>query len=361
MKTSAATSLTLSSPKRLLPVALFAALLGSTFSIPVASAQEKVLNLYSARHYETDEALYSGFTKKTGIKINRIEASDEPLLERLRNEGAASPADVLLLVDASRLWKAEINGYFSPVKSAVLQARIPAHLRGKDDGQGNPWFGFSTRARVIVYNKASVKPEDVSTYESLADPKNKGKVCTRSGSHPYMLSLIGAIIEHDGAQKTEQWARGMVSNMARASKGGDTDQIMAVASGECSVALTNSYYWVRLLRSTRPADREAVSKVGFLWPNQKTWGTHVNISGGGVLKNAKNRANAIAFLEYLASDEAQIYFANGNNEWPVVANLAAKNPALDSLGKFKADNLPISVVGMNQIGAQKILDRVGYK
>jgi len=350
-------------PKRrsLLPVALFAALLGSAIAMPVALAQQNVLNIYSSRHYETDEALYNNFTRQTGIKINRIEAGDEPLLERLRNEGAASPADVLLLVDAARLWKAEVNGLFSPVKSTVLESRIPATLRGKNEGQGSQWFGFSTRARVIVYNKASIKPEEVASYESLAEPANKGRVCTRSGSHPYMLSLIGALIEHHGPQRTEQWARGMVANMARSPKGGDTDQIKAVASGECTVALTNTYYWVRLMRSTKAEDRDVVAKVGFVWPNQKTWGTHVNITGGGVLKHAKNRANAVKFLEYLASDEAQTYFANGNNEWPVVAKVTAKNPELESLGKFKPDNLPISVIGMNQVAAQRILDRVGYK
>ncbi len=324
-------------------------------------AQEKVLNLYSARHYQTDEQLYSNFTKQTGIKINRIEAEDNPLLERLKNEGKNSPADVVLLVDAARLWRAQIDGLFQPVKSKALDARIPANLRGKDDGKGSEWYGFSTRGRIIVYNKANVKPEDVSTYESLADPKNKGKVCTRSGSHPYMLSLIGSLIEHDGEAATEKWAHGMVTNFARPPRGGDTDQIKGVASGECGVAVANTYYYVRLLRSTKPEDKELMSKVGFIWPNQKTSGTHLNISGGGVAKNAPHRDAAVKFLEYLASDEAQGYFANGNNEWPVVSSAVAANPTLESLGKFKAENISIATVGKNQIAAQKILDRVGYK
>lgn len=333
----------------------------SVAAVATASAQENELNLYSARHYQTDEQLYSNFTKQTGIKINRIEADDNAILERLKNEGKNSPADVILLVDAARLWRAQIDGLFQPVKSKVLESRIPANLRAKDDGKGAEWYGFSTRARIIVYNKESVKPEDVSTYESLADPKNKGKVCTRSGSHPYMLSLIGAMIERNGEAATEKWAQGVVANFARPPRGGDTDQIKGVASGECGIALANTYYYVRLLRSTKPEDKEMMSKVGFVWPNQKTSGTHVNISGGGVAKNAPHPEAAKKFLEYLASDEAQAYLANGNNEWPVVASAVAKNPTLESLGKFKAENIPIATIGKNQIAAQRILDRVGYK
>ncbi len=326
-----------------------------------AHSQENVLNLYSARHYQTDEQLYSNFTKQTGIRINRIEAEDNPLIERLKNEGKNSPADVILLVDAARLWRAQIDGLFQPVKSKVLESRIPANLQGKDDGQGSEWYGFSTRGRIIVYNKATVNPEDVPTYESLADPKNKGKVCTRSGSHPYMLSLIGSMIERNGEAATEKWAQGVVNNFARPPRGGDTDQIKGVASGECGVAVANTYYYVRLLRSTKPEDKELMSKISFVWPNQKTSGAHINIAGGGVAKNAPHREAAVKFLEYLASDEAQGYFANGNNEWPVVQTAVTKNPALESLGKFKVENLSIATIGKNQIAAQKILDRVGYK
>jgi iron(III) transport system substrate-binding protein len=326
-----------------------------------AQAQEQVLNLYSARHYQTDEALYNNFTKATGIKINRVDADDAGILARLKSEGAASPADVILLVDAARLWRAEVDGLFQPVKSPALEKRIPANLRGKDDGQGAQWFGFSTRARVIVYNKATVKKEDVDTYEELADPKNKGKVCTRSGSHPYNLSLFGSIVEHVGADKAEQWLKGVVDNMARAPKGGDTDQIKAVASGECGIGLSNTYYVARLMRSDKPEDRAVMDKVAVVFPNQSSWGTHVNIAGGAVARNAKNREAAVKFLEYLASDEAQAYFANGNNEYPAVPSVKLPNPALDALGKFKAELIPISVVGMNTVKVQQMLDRVGYK
>jgi iron(III) transport system substrate-binding protein len=342
--------------KRLILAALLAgAALG-------ASAQDKVLNLYSARHYQTDEALYANFTKATGIRINRIDADDAGVVTRLQAEGASSPADVVLLVDAARLTKAEADGLFQPVSSAVLQSRIPAHLRDANDGGGAQWFGFSTRARLIVYNKAAVQRADVDTYEELADPKNKGKVCTRSGSHPYNLTLFGAMLAHLGPAATEGWLKGVVANMARAPKGGDTDQIRAVASGECAIALTNSYYLARMMRSTKPEDVEAMSKVAVVFPNQQSWGTHVNVAGGAVAKHAKHRAEAVAFLEYLAGDEAQGYFANGNNEWPAVPTVKISgNPALEALGSFKVDNLPIAQAGKNQAQVQQMLDRVGYK
>ena len=326
-----------------------------------AQSGGKELNLYSARHYQTDEALYSDFTKKTGIKINRIEADDNALAERLKSEGANSPADVILMVDAARLWRAQIDGFFKPIQSKYLETRIPANLRSKPDPEGSTWFGFSTRARLVVYNKAKVNPQDVDTYEKLAEPANKGKVCTRSGAHPYMLSLIGAMIERRGEAATEEWAKGMVANMARPPRGGDTDQIKAVASGECGVALTNSYYLVRLLRSTKPEDQDLVSKIGFVWPNQKTSGTHINIAGGGVAKNAPHSQAATQFLEYLASDSAQEYFANGNNEWPVVKSVKIENEGLKMLGSFKAENVSVAAIGKNQIAAQRLLDRVGYK
>ncbi len=330
-------------------------------SIVPAQAQDKVLNLYSARHYQTDEALYTNFTTATGIRINRIDGDDAGVLTRLKNEGTASPADVVLLVDAARLWKAESEGLFAPVKSALLERRIPANLRGKDNGQGSAWFGLSTRARVVVYNKASVKAEDVDTYAELADPKNKGRVCTRSGAHPYNLSLFGSLLERNGQQQTEAWLQGVVANMARAPKGGDTDQIKAVASGECQVALTNSYYLARLMRSDKPEDRSVVAQVGVVFPDQQGAGTHVNVAGGAVAAHARNRAAAVQFLEYLSSDEAQAYFANGNNEWPVVRGVKLSNPALDALGAFKQEAVPIAAVGANQARVQRMLDRAGFK
>ena len=336
---------------------LVAALAAALAPAAPAFAQDAVLNLYSARHYQTDEALYANFTKATGIRINRIEAGDEQLLERLRSEGANSPADVLLIVDASRLYNAQQLGLFQPVKSALLESRIPATLRDP----GGEWFGFSSRARVIVYSKARVKAADVPSYESLSAAANKGRVCVRSGSHPYNLSLVAAMIEHLGEPKAEAWARGVVANFARAPKGGDTDQIKAVAAGECDVALSNSYYYARLLRSARVEDQEVVAKAGIVWPDQAGFGAHVNISGAGVLKNAPHREAAVRFLEYLASDEAQRYFADGNNEWPVVKSIVVKNPALEAMGTFKADSLPIATLGRNTPAAQKLVDRAGWR
>jgi iron(III) transport system substrate-binding protein len=326
-----------------------------------AQAPAAVLNIYSARHYQTDEALYQNFTKATGIRVQRVDADDAGILARLKAEGSASPADVILLVDAARLWRAEVDGLFQPVRSAVLERRIPAQLRGKDDGAGSQWFGFSTRARVVVYDKEKVPPGEVDTYEKLAEPHNKGRLCTRSGSHPYNLSLFGAVIEHIGPQRAESWLKGLVANMARPPKGGDTDQIRAVASGECEVALTNTYYLARLMRSDAAEDKKVVERIGVMFPNQNSWGTHINIAGGAAARHAKNVAAARQFLEYLASDEAQTYFANGNNEWPVVAGVAPANPALQRLGPFKSETIPVSVIGMNQIKVQQMLDRVGYR
>lgn len=326
-------------------------------------ADEQVLNLYSARHYPTDEALYSDFTKATGIKINRVDSDDAGIIARLKAEGSASPADVILLVDAARLWKGEVDGMFLPIKSKTLDTAIPAQLRAKQTGDGTAWFGLSTRARVVVYDKLKVKREDVDTYEELADPKNKGKLCIRSGSHPYNLSLFGAMTEHLGPAATETWLKGMVDNMARAPKGGDTDQIKAVASGECGIAVTNTYYLARLMRSTNPADKAVAERVGVVFPNQQSWGTHVNVAGGAVARYSKNPSNAVKFLEYLVSPEAQNHFANGNNEWPVVKGMKLDNPALKAMtgGNFKSELVPISAVGMNQIKVQQMLDRVGFK
>jgi iron(III) transport system substrate-binding protein len=334
-----------------------------TFLALGAAAHEPVLNIYSARHYPTDEALYGDFTKATGIQINRVDADDAGILARLRAEGTASPADVILLVDAARLWRAEVDGLFQPVKSKLLEAAIPANLRAKPDAGGTAWWGLSTRARVIVYDKARLQATDVDSYEKLADPKLKGTLCIRSGSHPYNLSLFGAMNEHLGPQKTEAWLQGLVANLARSPKGGDTDQIKGVASGECAVAVTNTYYLARLMRSSKPDEQALAAKVGVVFPNQSSWGTHMNVAGGAVARYAKHPENAIKFLEYLASPSAQNHFANGNNEWPVAKGVVLDNPALKAMsgGSFKSELIPISAVGMNQVKVQQMLDRVGFK
>ena len=328
--------------------------LAALFAAASAQAQP-VLNIYSARHYQTDEALYANFTKQTGIKINRIDGKEEELVERIKNEGASSPADILITVDAARLEIADKMGLFQPAQSKQIEARVPANLRTPN------WVAFSTRARVIAYNKAAVNGEHVQTYEDLANPRLKGQVCVRSGSHPYNLSLGAAMIAHHGEAKTEEWAKGVVANFARAPKGGDTDQLKAGAAGECGVAVSNSYYLARLMRSTKPEDQEVMKKLAVVWPNQKTWGTHINVSGAGVVKTAPNRDAAVKFMEYLASDEAQVYFADGNNEWPVVKTSKFKNSALETLGDFKSDALPIGQLAATTVQAQKVFDRAGWR
>ena len=335
---------------------LLAGAIVALHGLPAAAADAQVLNLYSSRHYQTDEALYANFTKKTGIKVNRIEANEDALLERLRNEGGRSPADVLVTVDAGRLWRAEQLGLFQPIRSKVLEERIPAELRHPD----GLWFSFSVRARPVFYAKGAVKPADIKDYEDLADPKWKGKVCVRSSSNMYNLSLMSSMIAGVGPAKAEQWAKGVVANFARDPKGGDTDQLKALASGECTVAIANTYYYVRLAKSAKPDDRAIAEKVGVIFPNQSGRGAHVNVSGAGVLRSAPHKEAAVRFLEYLASDEAQSYFAEGNNEYPAVASIKA-NAALQSLGPFKRDSLNITLLGRNQAAAQQVYDRAGWK
>lgn len=342
---------------RLCGVALLAAVTS------LVNAQEQTINIYSARHYPSDEALYANFTKASGIKIKRVDSDDAGILARLKAEGSASPADVILLVDAARLWKGEIDGLFLPVKSSLLETAIPAQLRAKSSPEGTPWFGLSARARVIVYDKTKVNKADIDSYEKLADPRHKGRICTRSGSHPYNLSLFSSMLEHLGPAKTELWLKGLVDNLARAPVGGDTDQIKGVASGECAIAIGNTYYIARLMRSGAPADRAVAERISVVFPNQSSWGTHINIAGGAVARHAKNPALGVKFLEYLASPQAQAYFADGNNEWPAAIGVKLDNPVLNAMsgGPFKREEIPASVIGMNQIKVQQMLDRVGFR
>jgi iron(III) transport system substrate-binding protein len=255
------------------------------------------------------------------------------------------------------LWRAEQAGIFEPLKSELLNERIPSHYRDVD----NKWFGFSARARVIAYDQKKIKPAQVARYEDLADPKWKAGICTRPSSHPYNLSLISSMILHHGEEKATEWARGVANNLAHPPRGGDTDQLLAVGAGECSIALSNHYYYVRLMRSEKPADRALIDKVKLVWPNQDDRGTHVNISGGGILRHAPHRDAGVKFLEYLASDAAQTLFAKGNNEWPTVRGVKLANPELESFGKFKTDTLPLAKLGKTQSTAQRIADKVGWK
>ncbi|MGM0784365.1 MAG: Fe(3+) ABC transporter substrate-binding protein [Pseudomonadota bacterium] len=334
-----------------LPLAI--ALAGSTLATGVAADE---LNLYSARHYDSDEALYQAFTEETGIEVNVLEGDSDQLIERIQREGVASPADVMITVDAGRLWRAEQEGIFQGIESDVLAERLPESMRHPE----GKWFGFSQRARAIFYNRDNFDPSQIASYEDLADPAFEGQVCIRSSNNIYNQSLLASLIEHHGAEEAEAWAQGVVDNMARDPEGGDTDQIRGVASGECNLGVANHYYYVRLLKSDDEADREAAEKVGILFPNQDGRGTHVNVGGAGVVKNAPNRDNAVRFLEFLASDEAQEAFAAGNYEFPVVDGVAM-DEVLESWGDFKKDDLNISVLGENNPEAIKVFDRVGWR
>ncbi len=322
----------------------------------MAEPEARVVNLYSSRHYDTDLALYEGFTAATGIEVNRIEAGADELIERISAEGEFSPADVLLTVDAGRLWRAEQAGILAPVESEVLSARIPANLRHPD----GLWFGLSTRARVIVYNRDAVDPSTLSSYEDLAEEAQAGKVCIRSSSNIYNISLMASLVSRYGADAAEEWARGVAGNFAREPQSNDTGQVRSVASGECGVALVNTYYIARLVASDDPADQAVVDAIGVVFPNQDSTGTHVNISGAGLVRTAPNRDNAIRFIEYLTTDEAQQYFANGNHEYPVVVGLKG-SAALESLGTFDADTLNAAELGIHQAEAVMVFDRAGWK
>lgn len=312
------------------------------------------VNLYSSRHYDTDLALYDNFTRETGIKVNRIEADADALIERIQSEGEFSPADILITVDAGRLWRAEEAGIFAPVDSAVLEERIPAHLRHPE----GLWFGLSTRARIIIYNKAAGVPEGLANYADLADPKWKGQICVRSSSNIYNISLLSSIIAHQGAAAAEGWAKGVVANFKQAPQGNDTSMIEAVAAGQCRISVVNTYYLARYAAG-EGAERKIFDAVGVIFPDQEGNGTHVNISGAGVVKTAPNRENAVKFLEYLTSESAQRYFADGNNEYPAAVGLKA-NSAVEQLGAFKADTLNAAEIGKGQAEAVKIFDRAGW-
>jgi iron(III) transport system substrate-binding protein len=322
---------------------------------PKAAAGE--LNIYSSRHYEADQQIYDAFAKETGITVNRIEAKGDELLERLKREGAASPADVVITVDAGNLWRMQEAGVLQPIESAVLNERVPANLR---DPEGR-WFGVAKRARVIVYNPEKIALAPEFGYAELADPKLKGLVCSRPSSNIYNLSLMAGLIETLGPAKAEAWAKGVVANFARPPEGNDTDQLTATAAGVCGVALVNHYYLARLAQSEKPEDKAAAAKLRVIFPDQQAGGAHVNITGAGVAAHAPDKANAIRFIEFLTSPAAQTLFAKGNNEYPVVVGAPLENPALESYGAFKESQVPLAVYGQRQAEAQTVFDRAGWR
>ena len=330
----------------------------ATIAVGAASASfaEGELNLYSSRHYDTDERLYSDFEEQTGIKINRIEGKGDALIERMAAEGENSPADVLLTVDNTRLERAKAAGVLQSIDSAVLEERIPGNLQDAD----NQWFAFSERARIFFYDKNDVS-EPPMTYVELADPKYKGMVCHRSSTNVYSLTLMSAVIENFGEEAAKGWAQGVVDNFAREPQGGDTDQLRGLVSGECNISVSNTYYFARAIRKDVDGLGKAdMENIGWVFPDQGGNGAHINTSGGGVAAHAPNKENAILFLEYLASDSAQEYFANGNDEYPVVEGVALGAPAA-SLGDFKADDVDLSAAAANIEKAAQIFNEVGWK
>ncbi len=343
---------------------IFLAALAGVLALTACSEREEasaggdagVVNLYTARHYDSDLILYERFTEQTGIRVNRIEGNADQLLARMQAEGEASPADVFITADAGALWRVQNAGLLQPVQSEALSTAIPANLR---DPEGR-WFGFSRRARIVAYDQARVQPADVDTYEEIASPRFRGQLCVRSADSVYNLSLVGALIEAWGPDRARQWVEGVVANMARPPEGGDRDQIRAVGAGVCQIALTNSYYYIRLASGDDAADREITTRVQLAFPSLDGQGAHVNISGGGVAANAPNRANAIRLLEYLASAEAQTHVSQNNNEYPASPNVPAPAP-VDAYADFQAHPMPVSAYGPRQAEALAMMSAAGWR
>ncbi|MBY0421005.1 MAG: extracellular solute-binding protein [Parvularculaceae bacterium] len=321
---------------------------------PTAAAGE--VNIYSARHYDSDLDVYAAFTKATGIKVNIVEAGGDELIERLAREKAASPADLFITADAGILWRAEERGLFQPITDAAALSRVDRHFR---DGK-NLWIGVTKRVRVVIYDKAKGLPEGIATYADLAKPAFKGMICARPSSNVYNQSLLASIIAHDGAAAAEAWAKGVVANFARPPQGSDTTQIEGVAAGDCRLAMVNSYYVARYMNAGDAKKAAIGAKIGVFYPNQETTGAHVNISGVGLTAHAPNRANAEKLIDFLLSDEAQDDFARGNNEYPIVPAVKPEGP-IATLGAFKEDALPVDALGENQPEAIRIFDRAGWR
>jgi len=321
-----------------------------------AAAQDAgEVNVYSGRHYDSDIVLFDAFTEETGIKVNVIEASGDALIERIVREGDASPADLFITADAGILWRGDQRGIFRSVNNETLKARVPAQFRHPE----GKWFGLSKRARIIIYNKEMGLPEGFGSYADLAYPAYEGMICVRSSSNIYNQSLLASYIAHEGEEAAEGWARGIVANFARKPQGNDTSQIEAVAAGLCRLGIVNSYYVARFVGSDDEAKAAIGDKLGVLFPDQEGRGTHVNISGAGVMAHAPNAENAEKLLEFLLRDETQGAFAQGNNEYPVVASVEPSGPVA-ALGSFKADDLPVAALGANQNTAVRIFDRAGW-
>jgi iron(III) transport system substrate-binding protein len=319
-------------------------------------SKDQIVNVFTARHYEVDDKVYASFTDKTGIKVNVIKGTAEELIERLKREGQSTEADLFITVDGGILNKAKQAGVLQPVQSAVIDSNVPVQLRDKE----NHWIGLSSRARVIVYSKDRVKPEQLSTYEDLADPKWKGKVLVRSSTSLYNQSLLASLIELEGEQKAEAWAKGIAANLAKAPEGGDRDQVKAIAAGVGDVAIINTYYFGQLITSKNVEEVKAAEGTAVFFPNQNTTGTHLNISGAGLAKFSKNKDNAVKLIEFMTDLEAQSMFSKQNFEFPV--NAKAEMPELlKSWGSFKAQEIDFAKLGDNNKKAIELMNKAGWK
>ncbi|MCF6219421.1 MAG: Fe(3+) ABC transporter substrate-binding protein [Gammaproteobacteria bacterium] len=330
------------------------ALVLTLLSAPVLAVEE--VNVYSARKEALIKPLLERFTQQTGIKVNLLTGKAKTLLKRLQSDGRNTPADMLLTVDAGNLHAATVAGLLQPVDSASLKAVVPQNLRDPDDR----WYALSTRSRVIVYSKERVKASELSTYEDLADPKWKGRLCIRSSSNIYNQSLLASLIIHNGAEQAEEWARGVVANMAQSPKGNDRAQVKAVAVGICDIAIINTYYMGVMLKKD-DRQKKAALQVAVFFPNQEGRGAHINISGAGIVKAAKHRENAIKLLEFLVSDEAQLWYAKANHEYPVKAGIPVSDVVMAWGYPFKQDSLNVSELGKYNAEAVKVFDRAGWK
>jgi iron(III) transport system substrate-binding protein len=339
------------------PKRRFLGLLAALGLLPAAAMAEEV-NLYSSRHYDSDRALYEAFSKETGIRVRLIEGDADQLIERIRNEGANSPADVFITVDAARLARAAGAGILQPFRSPAVEGRIPAGLRDA----GGMWFAISQRARVIMYDKQRGVPQGLTRYEDLADPRFRGQICIRSANHPYNISLAASILAADGPEKTEAWAKGVAANLARPPQGGDRDQFRAIPAGQCMLAIANTYYLAAFGASQKPDDQALFKRIGVIFPNQGEGdrGTHVNISGAGLVKTAPNKAQAARFLDFLTGDHAQAMLALGNMEYPAVPD-APLHPALEAMGRFRAEPVDADKTNANAAPALQLLQRAGWR
>lgn len=329
---------------------------GSTESDAPEDTESKEVNLYTARHYDVDDQLYKQFEEETGIKVNLIKGEADELLERIKREGDATEADLFLTADAGRLFRAKDDGLFQAVSSDLLDEQIPENFQDTDQ----MWYGLTKRARVVVYNKETVTPEELSTYEALTEDKWKGRVLIRGSENVYNQSLLASFIEIDGEEKAKEWAAGMVANFARDPEGGDRDQAKAIAAGIGDIAIMNTYYLGQMLNSEDPEEVKVAEGLGIFFPNQDTTGTHVNVSGAGVVKSSKNKENAIKLLEFLSAPEAQGTFAEANYEYPVNESVEATE-LLKSWGEFKEQDIPLSALGTNNSKAILIFNEVGWK